>query len=218
MEKINVSTIRRLFFGHFLKFIVYIFDIIVERRKNMLYRINDNIQLLCGKKINLKIYFFILDLLGGNESAVIQYQDRYKLWKLYTRNIEKMDNQTFNKYYDNMIEYGLFKFKDNKLYAIVSENDDYILNGKVVNELVFEADNLTLQLYLYLKFLFAQNNYGRNNQRIYFYYSDFVEFSGRLRTSSGCRANVKKCLSYLIEKDYVNCETDTLRKRLLRID
>lgn len=180
----------------------------------MFYYCSDKYDVLCNKDFNAKLYLFFISVFYDSLPYCEFVQtDKYTLYHLYVDNVEKMDRKTFYKYYDMMIEFGLVEERDKKLYPIVDTNLSYILNAKKVAELLTTADNLTVQLYLYLFYIKPLSITDKK----FFYLSDFVEFSGRPRQTGGCRRKAKESLQFLIDNKYIECEGDGTKKRLFKV-
>ena len=168
----------------------------------MFYQCSNNIKVLCNKNFNAKIYLFIVSMFCGNWPYYnLKIKDKHKIYNLYNQNVEKIDRRTFYKYYQYMIDNKLILEYDDDL-LMLSVNENCFLDASVIDILIQEANNLTVQLYLYLFFMQPKEY----TEKVYFYISDFVEFSGRPRSTGGARTATRESLKYLIDKGIVECE------------
>ena len=169
----------------------------------MFYQCSNNTKVLCNKNFNAKVYLFIISVFYDTSFYCdIKPNDKYKMYNLYIQNVEKMDRKTFYKYYQCIIDNNLIYEYNGVLRLNICGDMRYLLNTSIVDTLLRECNNLTIQLYLYLFFLQPQDY----TEKVYFFLSDFVEFSGRPRGTSGTRTAARESLKYLIDKGIVECE------------
>ncbi len=169
----------------------------------LFYKCTNNIDVICDKKIDFKIYFFILTFFTEYDIVNMQDMSLTQLHQIYVTSMqEKIGKHTFIQKFRYMIEKGLFKevkYFGDRCLEIVKDNT-FDLHHSVL-DILAHSNSDTIQLFLWLHYKYVPGTFG-----LVFKVGDIVQETGRSITNTACRKNYLQALDFLFQNKIIYYE------------